>query len=125
ALDPAGAQRTAAGHSVPDRAARHLPQGNRLDSALEAGTLDGSYGSGPLRSGGWCDPVKPGAGTRVNTRRLISIILKELRQLRRDPRLLRVLLIAPIVQLVFFGYAISTDLKDVRLGVILEDSSPE
>jgi len=61
----------------------------------------------------------------MNTRRLFSIVMKELRQLRRDPRLLRVLLIAPIVQLIFFGYAISTDLKDVRLGVVLEDPSPE
>jgi len=32
----------------------------------------------------------------MNTRRLFSIVMKELRQLRRDPRLLRVLLIAPM-----------------------------
>src|SRR5207244_2692955 len=29
------------------------------------------------------------------------------------------------VQLVLFGYAISTDLKDARLGVVMEDPSPE
>ncbi|MBI3910360.1 MAG: ABC transporter permease [Armatimonadetes bacterium] len=61
----------------------------------------------------------------MNRRRLLSIVLKELRQLRRDKRTLRLFLIAPVIQLTFFGYAISTDLKGVKLGVVIEDPSPE
>jgi ABC-2 type transport system permease protein len=61
----------------------------------------------------------------MNARRLMSIIRKEVHQLFRDRQSLRLFIIAPIIQLVMFGYAVSTDLKGVRLGVVLEDPSPE
>lgn len=61
----------------------------------------------------------------MNLRRIGAIVQKEVRQLRRDPRLLQLLLLAPLIQLILFGYAISTDLKGVRLGIVLEDPSPE
>lgn len=61
----------------------------------------------------------------MNLRRLLSIVLKEVRQLTRDRESLRLFIIAPVLQLVMFGYAISTDLKGVRLGVVVEDRSPE
>lgn len=61
----------------------------------------------------------------MNLRRLMSVVRKELRQLARDRRTLRLFLFAPIVQLAMFGYAISTDLKGVALGVVMEDHSPE
>lgn len=61
----------------------------------------------------------------MNWRRLYSIIRKELRQLRRDPRLASLLIVTPVFQLILFGYAISTDLRGVRLGIVLEDPSPE
>lgn len=61
----------------------------------------------------------------MNLRRLVAIIRKEFRQLLRDKRTLRLFIIAPVLQLFMFGYAISTDLKGVALGVVSEDSSPE
>jgi ABC-2 type transport system permease protein len=56
-------------------------------------------------------------------RRVRSLIIKEFRQLRRDRRTLRLFLFAPILQLFLFGYAVSTDLKDVKLAVALRDAS--
>jgi ABC-2 type transport system permease protein len=61
----------------------------------------------------------------MNLRRLFSIMMKELRQLRRDKDLIGLFLLGPILQLFFFGYAVSTDLKGVTVGVVLEDPSPE
>jgi hypothetical protein len=55
--------------------------------------------------------------------RIRSLILKEFRQLRRDRRSLRLFVIAPVVQLLLFGYAVTTDLKNVKLAVALRDSS--
>jgi ABC-2 type transport system permease protein len=53
----------------------------------------------------------------------VSVVIKEVRQLRRDRQLVPMLLIVPAIQLLLFGFAISTDLKGVRLGVVLEDPS--
>ncbi len=61
----------------------------------------------------------------MNRMRLLSIALKELRQLRRDTRAIRLFLLAPILQLLVFGYAVSSDLKGVRLGVVNESPSPQ
>jgi ABC-2 type transport system permease protein len=61
----------------------------------------------------------------MNLRRLASIVIKEVRQFRRDKDLLGLFLAAPVIQLFFFGYAVSTDLKGAKLGIILEDNRPE
>jgi ABC-2 type transport system permease protein len=42
---------------------------------------------------------------------------KELLQLRRDPRMLMPLILAPIFQLLVFGYAVTLDVKDIGLVV--------
>lgn len=55
--------------------------------------------------------------------RIRSLILKEFRQLRRDRRSLRLFLFAPVIQLFLFGYAVSTDLRNVKLAVALGDPS--
>lgn len=58
----------------------------------------------------------------MNLRRLLSFIMKELHQLRRQ-HLLPMLFGAPMIQLMIFGYGVSTDLKGVKLGVVMEDPS--
>src|SRR5216110_2582970 len=55
--------------------------------------------------------------------RIRSLILKEFRQLRRDRRSLGLFVFAPVMQLFLFGYAVSTDLRNVKLAVALRDSS--
>src|SRR3972149_6335671 len=42
-------------------------------------------------------------------RRLAAIIIKEFVQLVRDPRTLALALLMPVIQLLLFGYAITTD----------------
>jgi ABC-2 type transport system permease protein len=50
-------------------------------------------------------------------RTLASFLVKELLQLRRDPKLLQVLLVAPVIQLIILGYAVTTDIKHVEIAV--------
>ena len=49
--------------------------------------------------------------------RLLAIARKELRQLRRDPPTLGMLFGVPIIQLVLFGFAIRTDVRDLPLAI--------
>jgi ABC-2 type transport system permease protein len=52
------------------------------------------------------------------------MVAKELRQLFRDPRSKRVMFVAPILQLVLFGYAVNTDVRDVATAVVDRDRTP-
>jgi len=54
-------------------------------------------------------------------RRLTAIIIKEFLQLLRDPRTLALALLMPVVQLLLFGYAITTDVE--RLPTVVFDQS--
>ena len=53
--------------------------------------------------------------------RLVQLARKELRQTLRDPRALRVIFVAPIVQLIIFGYAVTTDVKNAATIVFDRD----
>jgi ABC-2 type transport system permease protein len=57
--------------------------------------------------------------------RLVQLVRKEARQTFRDPRALRVIFLAPILQLVIFGYAVTTDVKDAALIVYDRDRTAE
>jgi ABC-2 type transport system permease protein len=57
--------------------------------------------------------------------RLAHIIRKEFIELRRDPRLFGIVLIAPIVQLTMLGYAATTDVRDVPMIVVDEDRTSD
>jgi ABC-2 type transport system permease protein len=59
----------------------------------------------------------------MNWRRVLSIVKKEFRQLRRDPRLLRIVVAAPVFQLLIFGYAVTTDVKHIRTAVYDADNT--
>ncbi len=59
----------------------------------------------------------------MNWQRIRHIIRKEFLQLRRDPRLLRVVIITPIFQLLVFGYAATTDVHHISTAVYDEDRS--
>jgi len=56
-------------------------------------------------------------------RRIRHIVKKEFIQARRDPRMLRVILIAPVFQLIIFGYAATTDIKHISTAVLDQDRS--
>ncbi len=53
--------------------------------------------------------------------RLFAIARKEILQLRRDPRSLILAFLLPVLLLVFFGYAITWDVQDIRMAVVDQD----
>jgi len=55
--------------------------------------------------------------------RLKAVIRKEFRQLRRDPQAMRIVIIAPIIQLFVFGYAATTDLRNANVVICDQDRS--
>lgn len=55
--------------------------------------------------------------------RLLAIARKETIQLRRDPRSLAMAFLVPAAMIIFFGYIISFDVKDIRLAVLDQDHS--
>ena len=56
--------------------------------------------------------------------RLREMVRKELIQVRRDPRLLRMVLAAPVAQLLVFGYVVSTDVHRISTFVVDQDHTP-
>jgi ABC-2 type transport system permease protein len=46
-------------------------------------------------------------------RKILHIIRKEFIQLRRDPKLFPILVIAPVLQLLLLGYAVNLDVRDI------------
>lgn len=55
---------------------------------------------------------------RERLERVREMVRKEFLQLFRDPRMWRVVFIAPVIQLIVFGYAVSTDIKDTPTFVV-------
>jgi ABC-2 type transport system permease protein len=55
--------------------------------------------------------------------RIRCLLFKELAQIRRDRRLLAILLVAPVIQLTLLGYAATTDVRQIRLGIRDQDHS--
>lgn len=55
------------------------------------------------------------------TRRLFVLMRKEFLELRRMPHLLRLIIFAPILQLLLLGYAATTDVRDVPVVVVDAD----
>ncbi|MGH9174276.1 MAG: ABC transporter permease, partial [Vicinamibacterales bacterium] len=54
---------------------------------------------------------------------VLHLMRKELLELRQDPRLFGIVIVAPILQLTVLGYAATTDVKDVPIVVVDADRS--
>jgi len=54
---------------------------------------------------------------------VLNIVRKEFIQLRRDKRMLGIILVAPLIQLIIFGYAANLDLKHLPMAVCNQDNS--
>lgn len=61
---------------------------------------------------------------RASWLRVRALLRKELRQLFRDPKTRRVIFAAPVIQLILFGYAVTTDLRSVSTFVVDHDVTP-
>ena len=67
-----------------------------------------------------------GALTRAlaGRQRLVNLVWKEFLELRQNPRLFGIVIVAPIIQLTMLGYAATTDVRDVPVIVADGDRSP-
>jgi ABC-2 type transport system permease protein len=59
----------------------------------------------------------------MKLRRLMAIIVKELRQLRRDRMTIALIIGIPVLQLVLFGYAINMDVRNLPMAVADESQT--
>lgn len=61
----------------------------------------------------------------MNIQRLLSIVKKEIIQIRRDPPSLAMAFVVPIMMLLIFGYAVTTDVEHIKTAVLDQSNSPE
>ena len=57
--------------------------------------------------------------------RVREVVRKELRQLFRDPRMKRLMFGPPLIQLMVFGYAVNTDIRNTRTFILDQDRTAE
>src|SRR4030042_6792121 len=57
--------------------------------------------------------------------RLISMLVKEFIQVLRDPRMKTTIFVAPVFQIMIFGYAATTDVKNVPIAIYDLDNSSQ
>src|SRR4051812_12967594 len=62
------------------------------------------------------------AATR-KLRRVWALIVKESRQIVRDPSSIAIGVVMPMMLILLFGYALSLDVKNAPIAVVLEDTS--
>nr|WP_068468588.1 ABC transporter permease [Candidatus Protochlamydia phocaeensis] len=58
-------------------------------------------------------------------RRIKALIVKEFYQIIRDPSSMLISLVLPLILLFVYGFGVSLDLNHLRLGLVLEDTSPD
>lgn len=58
------------------------------------------------------------SGSRV--RRLLALIVKESKQIRRDPSSIALALLMPVALLLLFGFGVSLDAENVPVGVVVD-----
>jgi ABC-2 type transport system permease protein len=62
---------------------------------------------------------------RVSLARLLAVSHKEVIQLRRDARSLGLAFVLPLLLLILFGYAITTDVEHITTAIVDRDHTPE
>lgn len=63
--------------------------------------------------------------TNGSIRRLVALCRKETLQILRDPSSNIIAFVLPVVMLLIFGYGINLDSSGLKVGLVLEDTSPE
>jgi len=61
----------------------------------------------------------------MRLRRLRALIYKESLQIIRDPSAILIAVVLPLVLLFIFGYGVNLDSNRVKIGLVLEDRSPD
>lgn len=60
---------------------------------------------------------------RLDIKRVIPVMRKEFLQIKRDPRSLGIALLAPVVLLILYGYAVTFDIKNINISVVDYDNT--
>jgi len=60
----------------------------------------------------------------VSPGRLRELIRKEMKQMLRDPKMKRIIFAAPVIQLLVFGYAVNTDVRNAPTILVDQDNTP-
>ncbi|MDR3070410.1 MAG: ABC transporter permease [Propionibacteriaceae bacterium] len=60
----------------------------------------------------------------MSLKRIRLLVWKEFMQLKRDPLLLRLLAVMPIMMLLLLGYVVGAEIKDLKMAVVDLDHSP-
>lgn len=58
-------------------------------------------------------------------RRLKSLIKKEFYQIIRDPSSILISVVLPMILLIIYGFGVSLDITQLKVGLVLEDTSPD
>lgn len=69
-------------------------------------------------------PEPPPRYSGFSLRRLRALVVKETRQVIRDPSSISIGIVLPVILILLFGFGLSLDVKDVPIAVVLEDASP-
>ncbi len=62
---------------------------------------------------------------RAKLVRLRALVIKETRQVVRDPSSIAIGVVLPLILIVLFGYGLSLDVKNVPVALVLENPTPE
>jgi len=65
------------------------------------------------------------AKDRIAASRLWPLFLKEFHQLRRNRRLVILLVVPPVLNIILFGFALNPTFENVRLGIVDDSRTPE
>jgi len=66
------------------------------------------------------DPLQ----SHLRLRRVIALVVKETRQVLRDPSSIAIGVVMPLILILLFGYGLSLDVKNVPVALVVEDTSP-
>jgi ABC-2 type transport system permease protein len=74
--------------------------------------------------------MKPASASSSNTwakklRRVRALVVKETRQVVRDPSSIAIGAVLPLILILLFGYGLSLDVKNVPIAVVIEYPGPE
>ena len=69
-------------------------------------------------------PVRPPVQAIKCMKQFIAFVIKETKHILRDKRTMLILFGMPVVMMLLFGFAITTDVKNVRTVVVTSEMSP-
>jgi ABC-2 type transport system permease protein len=62
---------------------------------------------------------------RAKLRRMRALVIKEARQMVRDPSSIAMGVVMPLILILLFGFGLSLDVKSVPVAVVIEEDSPQ